>query len=195
MVFDGCGFRSRLGRCRGLNDGVKGPARILEGLTEAFGGCFAFGEIGPGGFDLFDLLVGGTIIILALPVMSIVALAIKLDSPGPILFHQKRVGENGRLFTMFKFRSMVCDAEEMQEQINEVNGKGQIIHKKRHDPRVTRVGSFIRKFSLDELPQFINVLKGDMSLVGPRPELPWLVQEYEPWQRKRFSWHSIILRR
>jgi exopolysaccharide biosynthesis polyprenyl glycosylphosphotransferase len=136
---------------------------------------------------LFDLLVGSTITILALPVMGIVALEIKLDSPGPVLFRQKRVGENGRLFTMFKFRSMICNAEKMQEQVNEVNGKGQIIHKKQQDPRVTRIGRFIRKFSLDELPQFFNVLKGDMSLVGPRPELPWLVEEYEPWQRRRFA--------
>lgn len=135
----------------------------------------------------FDLVIGGLITLLLLPVMGIVALAIKLDSPGPILFRQQRVGENGRLFTMYKFRSMVADAEVLQEQINEVDGEGRIIHKKRDDPRVTRVGRFIRRFSLDELPQLFNVLKGDMSLVGPRPELPWLVERYEPWQRKRFA--------
>ncbi len=104
-----------------------------------------------------------------------------------MLFRQQRVGENGRLFTMYKFRSMVVNAEELQEQVNEVDEEGHIIHKKPNDPRVTRVGRFIRRYSLDELPQLFNVLKGDMSLVGPRPELPWLVEKYEPWQRKRFA--------
>ncbi len=136
---------------------------------------------------IFDLVVGGMITLALLPVMGIVALAVKLDSPGPVLFRQQRVGENGRLFTMYKFRSMIVGAEELQEQVNEMDGKGRIIHKKRDDPRVTRVGRFIRRFSLDELPQLFNVLKGDMSLVGPRPELPWLVDRYEPWQRKRFA--------
>ncbi len=136
---------------------------------------------------LFDLIVGSILTLLALPVMGLVALAIKLDSPGPVLFRQQRVGENGRLFIMYKFRSMVIGAEEMQDQVNEVDKDGHIIHKKCNDPRVTRVGRFIRKFSLDELPQLFNVLKGDMSLVGPRPELPWLVERYEPWQRKRFA--------
>ncbi len=136
---------------------------------------------------VFDLVVGGIITLAVLPVMAIVALAIKLDSPGPVLFRQQRVGENGRLFTMYKFRSMVVGAEELQDQVNETDEKGRIIHKKRDDPRITRVGRFIRRFSLDELPQLFNVLKGDMSLVGPRPELPWLVEKYEPWQRKRFT--------
>ena len=136
---------------------------------------------------LFDLIVGGILTLLALPAMGLVALAIKLGSTGPILFCQQRVGENGRLFTMYKFRSMVDGAEGMQEQVNDVDDEGHMIHKKEDDPRVTRVGRFIRKFSLDELPQLFNVLRGDMSLVGPRPELPWLVEKYEPWQRKRFA--------
>nr|WP_290668776.1 sugar transferase [Ardenticatena sp.] len=135
----------------------------------------------------FDLLLGGLMTICALPIMGLIALAIKLDSPGPILFRQKRVGENGRLFTMYKFRTMVDGAEKMQALVNEVTEDGKIIHKKPDDPRVTRVGRFLRRTSLDELPQLFNVLKGDMSLVGPRPELPWLVEQYEPWQRKRFS--------
>ncbi|WP_376791087.1 undecaprenyl-phosphate glucose phosphotransferase [Thermoflexus sp.] len=135
----------------------------------------------------FDLVVGSILTLLALPVMGLVALAIKLDSPGPILFRQQRVGENGRLFTMYKFRSMVVNAEALQDQVTEVREDGTIIHKKPDDPRVTRVGRFIRRYSLDELPQLFNVLKGDMSLVGPRPELPWLVERYQPWQRKRFA--------
>lgn len=135
----------------------------------------------------FDLVVGGTLALVALPVMALIALAIKLDSPGPVVFQQKRMGENGRLFEMYKFRSMVAGAEEMQEQVNDVDEEGHIIHKKRDDPRVTQVGRFIRRFSLDEVPQLFNVLKGEMSLVGPRPELPWLVEKYEPWQRKRFA--------
>jgi lipopolysaccharide/colanic/teichoic acid biosynthesis glycosyltransferase len=98
-----------------------------------------------------------------------------------------RVGENGRLFAMYKFRSMVDGAERMQETVNEENGNGDLIHKKPDDPRVTRVGRFLRRTSLDELPQLFNVLKGEMSLVGPRPELPWLLEQYEPWQHKRFA--------
>ncbi len=136
---------------------------------------------------IFDLIIGGIATLILLPVMGIVSIAIKLDSRGPIIFRQQRVGENGRLFTMYKFRSMLVDAEKLQDQINEIDEKGRIIHKKPNDPRVTRIGKFIRHYSLDELPQLFNVLKGDMSLVGPRPELPWLVEKYEPWQRKRFS--------
>jgi exopolysaccharide biosynthesis polyprenyl glycosylphosphotransferase len=136
---------------------------------------------------LLDLGLGGLLTLLTLPLMGLVALAIKLDSPGPVLFRQERVGENGRLFTMLKFRSMVCDAEEMQDEVNERDEAGHLIHKKARDPRVTRVGRVVRKFSLDELPQLLNVLRGEMSLVGPRPELPWLVEKYEPWQRKRFA--------
>jgi lipopolysaccharide/colanic/teichoic acid biosynthesis glycosyltransferase len=88
---------------------------------------------------------------------------------------------------MYKFRSMVENAEDLQDVVNRRDEDGNLIHKKADDPRITRVGRFIRKWSLDELPQFFNVLKGDLSLVGPRPELPWLVDEYEVWQRKRFA--------
>jgi lipopolysaccharide/colanic/teichoic acid biosynthesis glycosyltransferase len=125
--------------------------------------------------------------LLCLPLMGLIALAIKLDSPGPVLFRQARVGENGELFHMLKFRSMVVNAEQLQTAVNEVDADGHLIHKREDDPRVTRVGRFIRRWSLDELPQFFNVLKGEMSLIGPRPELPWLVEKYEPWQRKRFA--------
>jgi exopolysaccharide biosynthesis polyprenyl glycosylphosphotransferase len=136
---------------------------------------------------LFDLCVGGVLTLLALPLMGLAALLIKLDSPGEVLFLQKRVGENGRPFTMFKFRSMIMDAQQLQDTVSEWNENGELIYKKPNDPRVTRVGRFLRRTSLDELPQLFNVLRGDMSLVGPRPELPWLVDDYKPWQRKRFA--------
>ena len=136
---------------------------------------------------IFDLVFGSMLMLLALPLMVVIAVAIKLDSPGPIFFRQKRVGENGRLFNMLKFRSMVENAEALRDQVVQVDEEGHVIHKVKDDPRVTRVGKFIRRWSLDELPQFFNVLRGDISLVGPRPELPWLVEEYELWQRKRFA--------
>jgi exopolysaccharide biosynthesis polyprenyl glycosylphosphotransferase len=134
-----------------------------------------------------DVLLGSVALVLAAPAMAIIAIAIKLDSPGPAFFRQRRVGENGNLFGMIKFRSMVVDADDLLEEIVEQTADGRVIHKKKDDPRVTRVGRFIRAMSLDELPQLINVLKGEMSLVGPRPEMPWLVQRYEPWQCKRFA--------
>lgn len=134
----------------------------------------------------FDLTFASASLILASPLMTIIAVAIKKDSPGPVFFTQKRVGENGKIFKMYKFRTMAHDAEERQDEvIREVDGVP--LHKFYDDPRVTRVGRFLRRTSLDELPQFINILKGEMSLVGPRPELPWLVDMYEPWQRKRFE--------
>ncbi len=133
-----------------------------------------------------DIVLTVIILTMALPIMAIVALAIKLDSPGPILFKQRRVGEGGKLFYVYKFRSMVVNAEALQVQVNKTDEHGNVIHKSKHDPRITRVGRIIRKLSLDEFPQFFNVLEGTMSLVGPRPELPWLVEQYQPWQRKRF---------
>jgi exopolysaccharide biosynthesis polyprenyl glycosylphosphotransferase len=134
-----------------------------------------------------DVVVGGLLTVAFLPLMGVIAIAIRLNSDGPILFRQPRVGENGEIFRMLKFRSMVANAEVLQREVNGVDEAGHVIHKHEDDPRVTRVGRFIRRWSLDELPQFFNVLKGDMSLIGPRPELPWLVDRYEPWQRARFA--------
>jgi exopolysaccharide biosynthesis polyprenyl glycosylphosphotransferase len=134
-----------------------------------------------------DIFLSGTLILLTLPVMVLVAIAIKLDSPGPILFVQKRVGKNARLFNIYKFRSMVADAEQYQQNASITGEPEKKIHKIANDPRVTRVGAFIRCTSLDELPQLFNVIKGDMSLVGPRPELPQLVKDYALWQFRRLS--------
>ncbi len=135
----------------------------------------------------FDIFFGCVALILSLPFMIFSALAILLEDGFPVLFRQKRVGENGRLFEMLKFRTMVKNAEQLQSQVEKRDEHGNIIHKSKDDPRVTRSGHFLRRFSLDELPQFINVIRGDMSLVGPRPELPYLVEKYQPWQRKRFA--------
>ena len=135
----------------------------------------------------FDLIVASLVLLATMPVMLVIAVAIRLDSEGPVFFKQVRIGENGKPFRMFKFRSMIINAEAMQDEVTETDIDGNTIHKKRGDKRITRVGHFVRRTSLDELPQFINVMRGDMSLVGPRPELPWLVDEYEPWQRQRFS--------
>ena len=135
----------------------------------------------------FDLIVGSLLLILLSPVLLLVAIAVRLDSPGPVIFKQRRVGEKGKIFWMYKFRSMIQGAEQQQFKTVRVREDGRLLYKHPNDPRVTRVGRFIRRTSLDELPQLINVLKGEMSLVGPRPELPWLVEQYEPWQWQRFS--------
>jgi len=132
------------------------------------------------GFDrvmkrLFDLALACAALLIFSPIMLAVALAIKLDSPGPVLYGPWRVGENGRLFRMWKFRTMVADAD-----------KDQLL-KQRDDPRKTRAGAVLRRWSMDELPNLLNVVTGEMSLVGPRPEQPWIVERYEPWQRKRLA--------
>jgi len=136
---------------------------------------------------IFDLSVTSLFLLLLWPVMLIVAIAIKFDSTGPAILRQQRVGENGRLFDVYKFRSMVQDADKRMAEVIQENEEGQIVHKRRDDPRITRVGRFIRRTSIDELPQLFNVLKGEMSMVGPRPELPFIVARYEAWQHKRFA--------
>jgi exopolysaccharide biosynthesis polyprenyl glycosylphosphotransferase len=136
---------------------------------------------------IFDLTIASVIFIFSLVPMAVITLLIKLDSEGPVFFRQQRVGENGRLFAMYKFRSMIAGADEMIDKVIERTEDGRVLFKKVNDPRVTRIGRFLRHTSLDELPQIFNVLKGEMSLVGPRPELPWLVGQYEPWQHKRLA--------
>jgi exopolysaccharide biosynthesis polyprenyl glycosylphosphotransferase len=135
----------------------------------------------------FDLLITVLVLPVSLLLMGIIAVAIRFEGGGKVLFKQERMGENGRLFSMYKFRTMVPNAEELRPQVEYPDANGRILHKLTDDPRVTRLGRLLRKTSLDELPQLFNVLKGEMSLVGPRPELPYLVDQYEPWQRKRFA--------
>ena len=134
-----------------------------------------------------DILGAAVFLVLCAPVMALIALVIRLDSPGPIIYRQVRVGKNGRSFVFLKFRSMFCDAEERLEELQAMNEAQGPLFKIRRDPRVTRVGRLLRRSSLDELPQLWNVLRGDMSLVGPRPPLPSEVERYEPWQRSRLS--------
>jgi lipopolysaccharide/colanic/teichoic acid biosynthesis glycosyltransferase len=119
--------------------------------------------------------------------MSLIALAIKMDSPGSVLFPQGRVGKGGRTFTLYKFRSMTVGAEDQKDLLRDLNEADGPIFKIKEDPRITRVGRWLRRFSLDELPQFYNVLRGDMSIVGPRPPLPEEVAQYQPWQMRRLE--------
>lgn len=135
-------------------------------------------------FDLSFVLMA---LVPSLPLMAISALMVFLEDGSPILFRQTRVGENGRLFEMLKFRTMVRNAEQLQGQVERRDAAGNLIYKSKDDPRVTRVGRLLRRLSLDELPQLFNILMGTMSLVGPRPEIPYLVEKYQPWQRKRFA--------
>jgi exopolysaccharide biosynthesis polyprenyl glycosylphosphotransferase len=134
--------------------------------------------------DLTIVILGG---LPALLVMGLIALAIKLDSPGPVIYSGMRVGPNGKLFRMYKFRSMVEGADAQKEQLTHLNEADGPIFKMKDDPRLTRVGRFIRRTSLDELPQLYNVLLGNMSLVGPRPPLPEEVACYKPWHRQRLA--------
>lgn len=135
-----------------------------------------------------DLVVALLMLMLLAPLFGIVALWIRLESPGPVFFSQNRVGRWGKQFKMYKFRSMVINAEKLLEKLKEQNESGAgVIFKMKNDPRITKIGAFIRKTSIDELPQLWNVLKGDMSLVGPRPAIPSEVAEYTLDDRRRLD--------
>ncbi|MFN3532908.1 MAG: sugar transferase [Candidatus Brocadia sp.] len=142
---------------------------------------------------LLDIVVSLIVFLSSLPVFIISAVAIKLSSPGPVFFTQKRCGLYGKIFSIYKFRTMVVNADKMIDQVRHLNeSKGPVFHA-RNDPRVTPVGRILRMLSLDELPQLINVLKGDMSLVGPRPAIPEEVEKYERWQKRRLSFRPGIV--
>lgn len=134
---------------------------------------------------MFDVTVSGALIILSLPLMAVLAALIKIDSKGPVLFRQERVGIEGTHFKMLKFRTMVVDAEHLLPQLMHQSEGNGVLFKMKNDPRVTHVGRFLRKFSLDELPQLLNIFGGSMSLVGPRPPLPREVEAYESDVRRR----------
>ncbi len=136
---------------------------------------------------IFDIVVSGLVVLLLSPFFIALAIAIKLDSPGPVFFKQRRVGLSGREFFLFKFRSMCVDAEAKLGALKAKNEMDGPVFKMREDPRVTRMGRFLRKTSMDEFPQFWNVLRGEMSVVGPRPPLPTEVKLYKRWQRRRLS--------
>lgn len=137
--------------------------------------------------DLFDFVFSLSAIIFLAPVFLIISILIKTSSKGAVFFKQKRVGKRGRIFTLYKFRTMVENAEELKAKLQEQNEVDGPVFKIKDDPRITKIGKFLRKTSLDELPQFINVLKGDMSIVGARPPVPEEVEEYERWQLRRLS--------
>ena len=134
---------------------------------------------------VFDFLAATCGIIILSPLMLIIAILIKSEDHGPIFYKQVRVGKNGKTFKMYKFRSMFVNADKMLDKLKEQNDVDGPMFKMKDDPRVTKIGHFIRKHSLDELPQFLNVLKGDMSLVGPRPPLPSEVEEYSEYDKQR----------
>lgn len=134
-----------------------------------------------------DLVLAGVVLVIGAPLMALIALTIKLESPGPVLFQQERVGRNGRRFMVYKFRSMVEGAEEQQAALQDLNEAAGPLFKIRADPRMTRLGKWLRKMSLDELPQFYNVLRGEMSLIGPRPPLPTEVKQYQEWHKRRLE--------
>ncbi|MCB9477009.1 MAG: sugar transferase [Deltaproteobacteria bacterium] len=136
---------------------------------------------------LMDRTLAGLGLLVLSPLFVVVATLIKITSRGPVFFKQVRCGLNGRLFTMFKFRTMVENAEQLREELMRYNEMTGPVFKMKGDPRITPIGRWLRKYSLDELPQLMNVFKGEMSLVGPRPPIPEEVQQYKRWQRRRLS--------
>jgi exopolysaccharide biosynthesis polyprenyl glycosylphosphotransferase len=136
---------------------------------------------------ILDVSVSLLALVVGAPLWLMIALAIKLDSPGPVIYRQMRLGEKERPFTFLKFRTMYRDADEEKETLIEENGADRRLFKMKQDPRVTRVGRWLRRHSMDEVPQFINVLIGDMSIVGPRPAIPSEVEFYLPWHRHRLD--------
>ncbi len=136
---------------------------------------------------LVDVFLSSVVLLLLTPLLMLVAILIKLDSPGPVVFKQKRVGKDQKLFTIYKFRTMVDHAEGFLGEMIEKNIIDRKMLKVHNDPRVTRIGKVIRKLSIDELPQLINVIIGDMSLIGPRPTSPMEVEQYDEWCKVRLS--------
>jgi exopolysaccharide biosynthesis polyprenyl glycosylphosphotransferase len=136
---------------------------------------------------LFSIVLSFSLLVVLSPLLVVVAALIKLTSRGPVLFKQMRVGLHGSRFNLLKFRSMVSNAEELKAKLLAQNEQSGPVFKIKHDPRITRIGRFIRKYSIDELPQLINILRGDMTFVGPRPALPEEVAQYKAWQRRRLS--------
>lgn len=134
---------------------------------------------------IIDITFSTMGLIVLSPIFLVVCILIKCESKGPVIFSQERIGLNGKRFKMYKFRSMVVNAEQLKEKLYKKNEMSGPMFKMKDDPRVTKVGKFIRRTSIDELPQLINVLKGDMSLVGPRPSLPKEVDEFEEWMMAR----------
>jgi exopolysaccharide biosynthesis polyprenyl glycosylphosphotransferase len=132
-----------------------------------------------------DLTAAALLLVMALPIGCAAALLVRLTSPGPILFRQVRSGRDGTPFVCYKFRTMVADAEQRRDQLLRINEMSGPVFKVKRDPRITWVGAVLRRTSIDELPQLLNVLRGDMSLVGPRPPLPSEVERYSPAQRQR----------
>ncbi len=134
---------------------------------------------------LTDVILAGAALLAAAPLMALIAAAIRLTSPGPAIFRQVRCGLNGRRFVFYKFRSMCENAEQLKPALAHLNARDSVVFKIPNDPRLTPIGKLLRKFSIDEWPQLWNVLKGDMSLVGPRPAVPGEVEQYKRWQRRR----------
>ncbi len=134
---------------------------------------------------VFDIVVSGASLIVLSPLLACIAAMIRITSPGPVLFDQTRCGLGGRRFTLYKFRSMINNAEQMRAELHQLNELDGPVFKISDDPRITPVGRWLRRFSLDELPQLWNILRGDMSFVGPRPAVPEEVKQYENWQKRR----------
>lgn len=134
---------------------------------------------------LSDIILSACGVVILSPVMGLIAYKIKKEDGGPIIYKQVRVGKNGQSFEMYKFRSMVPNADQLLEKLKDQNEVEGAMFKMKHDPRITQIGHFIRKHSLDELPQLVNVFKGDMSLVGPRPPLPTEVKQYTKYDKQR----------
>lgn len=136
---------------------------------------------------LLDVLLSVTALIILLPVLLLTAVAVKLDSKGPVLYAQRRAGKNGKPFKMYKFRSMCADAEHKIKDLRHLNEKDGPVFKMSNDPRITKVGQIIRKISVDELPQLFNIIRGEMSIVGPRPPLISEVEQYNAYQMQRLN--------
>jgi lipopolysaccharide/colanic/teichoic acid biosynthesis glycosyltransferase len=136
---------------------------------------------------LLDIVLSFASLVILSPILAFLCLAIKLTSEGPILYKQIRVGAGGKLFLIYKFRSMIQNADSLRNSLASKNEASGPVFKIRNDPRITPIGRYLRKFSLDELPQLWNILRGEMSIVGPRPPLPNEVQNYQPWQLRRLS--------
>jgi exopolysaccharide biosynthesis polyprenyl glycosylphosphotransferase len=173
-----CSYRLTRAKLLSTRSGGDGYAHFLSGQVEPLQWWTK---------RLFDIAASAGAIVVLSPLLVATALAVRLTSMGPILFRQERVGLLGRTFHMLKFRSMVVNAEALKAQLVLENEQSGPVFKMRRDPRVTAVGRFIRKYSVDELPQLVNVLRGDMSIVGPRPNLQSEVVRYEGWQRRRLS--------